>query len=122
MSMISSLISKSVPSAHVSNTAGTSQLFKPPKNGQEARPKRKPGSGRPKGSTSAVALQDRPHRLGRPPGTGHLQKARALAGTPQEDKRPIGRPRKIQAASTPATSIDFGPLVRSPGNFSIYIH
>ena len=48
--------------------------------------KRKPGSGHPKGRKSTVAPEDRPCRLGRPPGTGHLQRANALANGPE--KRP----------------------------------
>ena len=55
---------------------------------QQTRAKRKPGSGRPKGSKSTVAPDDRPRRLGRPPGTGHLQRARLLSNTSQPEKRP----------------------------------
>ena len=35
-------------------------------------------TGRPKGSKSTVASEDRLRRLGRPPGTGHLQRAKVL--------------------------------------------
>ena len=62
-----------------------------------------PGSGRPKGSKSITAPEDRPHRLGRPPGTGHLQRAKVLADTSQPEKRPIGCPPNL---TRPAVSGD----------------
>ena len=72
---------------------------------------RKPDQGPPKGSSSRI--EERPRRLGRPPGTGYRQRARALVNTdaPQKAKRPVGRPRKRQAG--PAVSVNFqpGPLV-----------
>ena len=79
----------------------------------------KSGPGRPKGRTSVVAVEDRPWRLGRPPGTGYLQKARALSSADelQPAKRSVGRPHKVQAPptqatqATPVVSVDFGPLV-----------
>ena len=48
----------------------------------------KAGRGRPKGSISTTRLEDRPRRLGRPPGTGYLQKAKLLANAdgPQQAK------------------------------------
>jgi len=69
----------------------------------------KSGPGRPKGWTSTVAFEDRPRRLGRPPGTGYLQKARVLSGAdaPQPTKRSVGRPRKMQVSPTQATSVVF---------------
>ena len=67
----------------------------------------KPGQGRPKGSTSTTPHEERPHRLGRPPGTGHLQRARALAVAdgPQQTKRPVGQPRKLQATPVPVPPV-----------------
>ncbi|KAJ6501072.1 hypothetical protein C8R47DRAFT_1193436 [Mycena vitilis] len=70
--------------------------------------KRKPG--RPKGSRNKKSRQNEepdeqapPRRLGRPPGTGHLQCARAVGtAPPEEPKRPVGRPR-IHAPPKPVT-------------------
>jgi hypothetical protein len=85
-------ISQSVPNVQglqgsTSHTANSSQpaaiqpIPTPLENEPQTGPKRKPGSGRPKGSKSTIAPEDRPRRLGRPPGTGHLQRAKALADT-----------------------------------------
>ena len=64
--------------------------------------------GRPVGSVSTIDRKSRPHRLGRPPGTGYLQKARANAGESlPKVKRPVGRPRKVQK---------FGGLTLKPGS------
>jgi hypothetical protein len=86
-----SLISQSVPNmqALTSHTANTSEraIPTPSKNDQQARKKRKPGSGRLKGSKSTVAPEDRPHRLGRSPGTGRLQRA----DMPRPEERPLGQ-------------------------------
>ena len=74
----------------------------------------KRGRGRPKGSTSRTSLEERPRRLGRPPGTGYLQKARVLGNVdaPRKSKRPVGRPRKQQVSSMPVVSVPLdGPLV-----------
>lgn len=76
----------------------------------------KRGRGCPKGSASRTSLQERPHRLGRPPGTGYLQKVRALgiAVAPPKAKRPIGRPPKQHAGLKPVFSVPLhGPLVCS---------
>jgi hypothetical protein len=75
----------------------------------------KRGRGRPKDSINHTPLEERPRRLGRPPGTGYLQKARALGDTdaPQKSKRPVGRPRKQQVGPMPVVSMVLldGPLV-----------
>jgi hypothetical protein len=76
-------ISQSVPNfqASTSHTPNTSEPAIPTQfeNEQKARSKQ-PGSGRPKGSKSTirVAPEDRPCRLGQPPGTGRLQRERIL--------------------------------------------
>jgi len=81
----------------------------------QANPRRKPG--RPKGRKSTTPREDRPHRLGRPPGTGKLQKATLSDADTQSDgtqveKRRVGRPRKAQQRSP--FSIPFGSLVSRP--------
>ncbi|KAJ7170171.1 hypothetical protein C8R46DRAFT_1266577 [Mycena filopes] len=61
-------------------------------------------AGRPKGSRNKVQRQQSPPPVpkprGRPAGTGHLQRARALAGVEEEPqaKRPVGRPSKLPPA------------------------
>jgi hypothetical protein len=97
--------------------------------------------GRPKGSISTTRLENRPRRLGRPPGTGLSAKSkitcqcrwtsatkapigrprklpRAILDDPQPEKRPVGRPRKLQVAPAPAVSVNFRPLVCS---FSLFL-
>jgi hypothetical protein len=99
-------ISQSVPDlrASTSHTANTSEpaipaIPTPFENEQKVRKKRKPGSGRPKGSKSTVAPEDRPHRLGRPPGTGRLQREGILP----PEKRPREHPPKLQMLPTAAS-------------------
>ena len=97
-------ISQTVPNvqASTSHTANTIEptIPTPFENGQQARTKRKPGSGRPKGRKSTVAPKDRPRRLSRPPGTGHLQRA----GMPQPEKRPTEHPPTMQILANSAVS------------------
>ena len=93
--------------ASTSHTVNTSEpaIPTPFKNDQQVRKKRKPGSGRPKGSKSTVAPEDRPHRLGRPPGTGYLQRAEL----PQPEKRPVGQI-QLQLQPNPAVSGESRPF------------
>lgn len=84
-------------------------------------PKRKPG--RPKGSRTKkkhpphdtpdnILVPAAPKRLGRPPGTGHLQRARAAGTAPPEvPKRPVGRPR-LHSPPGPTTIRLGGQIVR----------
>ncbi|KAJ7731899.1 hypothetical protein B0H16DRAFT_1696579 [Mycena metata] len=86
-------------------------------------PKRKPG--RPKGSRTKkkhpphdtpdnILVPAAPKRLGRPPGTGHLQRARAAGTAPPEvPKRPVGRPR-LHSPPGP-TTIRLGGQIHIPG-------
>lgn len=77
----------------------------------------KRGRGRPKGSRNRIQRSKSPtdpvRKLrGRPPGSGHLQRAKALAianGEPEAMKRPVGRPSKLPPARTFAVSL--GPRV-----------
>ena len=71
----------------------------------------KPHRGHPKGSSSRIPFEERPCRLGQPPGTGYRQRARALvnADAPQKAKQPVGRPRKRQAGPAPAVTVNFRP-------------
>ncbi|KAK7037115.1 hypothetical protein R3P38DRAFT_2771130 [Favolaschia claudopus] len=76
---------------------------------------------RPKGSTSKKQRLSNdsedapaPKKLGRPPGTGHVQRARAAGTAPPEPaKRPVGRPR-TRALTPPPTTINLG-RVHVPG-------
>ncbi|KAJ7161840.1 hypothetical protein C8R43DRAFT_947351 [Mycena crocata] len=84
--------------AENSSTSGTANPAAGSTSDPERPIKRKPG--RPKGSrnkkqqSTEDELAAVPKRLGRPPGTGHLQRARAAGTVPPEDpKRPVGRPR-----------------------------
>ena len=104
-----SLICQSVPNmqASTSHTVNMSEpaIPTPFKNDQQVCKKRKPGSGCPKGtgSKSTVAPEDRPHRLGRPPGTHYLQRAEL------PEKRSVGQ-MQLQLQPKPAVSGESRPF------------
>ena len=72
-------------------------------------PKRKPGSGRPKGSKSTVTPEDCPRRLGQPPGTGYLQRAKVLTATVTTQPA-IGHHPNSQMLPEPAVSGNSKPF------------
>ncbi len=54
--------------------------------------------------------QDCPRRLGRPPGTGHLQRVPMLSETHRPEKRPIGCPLKLKMVHKLVAPVDLGPF------------
>ena len=73
-------------------------------------PKRKPGSGRPKGTGSKhlkIALVE--SRLGRPPGTGHLQRAKVLTAAATNEPAIRHHP-NLQMLPEPAVSGNSRPF------------
>ncbi|KAJ6560523.1 hypothetical protein DFH09DRAFT_1316542 [Mycena vulgaris] len=78
--------------------------------------------GRPKGSKNknkrpSNATPSAPKPLGRPPGTGYLQRARAMSGAdndPPKEKRPVGRPPKLSPAQGLAINVGKHTVIGMP--------